>query len=380
MGEKSWSELLALALPTGGVDGPHEPTLFVLSNQSSDLSVLPVAGAKGHPVVIATLGERALLVELAPANGVRIADAGGLIDATLLAQLPDPFRVLGAKLAAPLRRHKIGNVAFFHLPGQGALPVMFRLTSTVSRPSTAKRAQGKEGDEVLLRVEALMLNVAHPLIERLAARASSLDATALARAADVLYCVAALNSPLEDVGMEVSDLVVSFLVETLGEGVGPPTLRGGIAHPKCFVALPYIAEFDPVWRALRSVLGDEPYRWEVIRGDEDVRIPDLLAGISAHLASSRRFVADVSNNNPNVMLELGMMLARDVRSTLVLADTEAFKALPADLRGHICLVYPPELRRDEVRLRRWLAEHVTRHPDFIAMRGVAPAVAARAES
>jgi hypothetical protein len=282
--------------------------------------------------------------------------------------VPEAFRHLGGLLAAPLRRRGIPSIAFFQLAGQGISPATFRIVRGVRDGRAAATANGID-DRVVIRVEALMLNVLHPLIEKLAGAAAKLDAKMLQRAADVLYSVAALNSPFQEVKAEVSELISTLLVDALEAGFTRPNIAAVTSGSKCFVALPYDPDFESVWRALRDLFGRAPYGWTVVRADQDIRESNVLAGIAEHIGSSRRFVADISGRNVNVMLELGFMLRQDPKGVLILTDAETFPQLPADLQGHICLVYPTEMRSRPQELIGWLAEQVRRHPEFSAMRG-----------
>jgi hypothetical protein len=222
---------------------------------------------------------------------------------------------------------------------------------------------------VAVRVESVALNVLHPLIEKLAGASGKIDGRMLQRAADVLYCVAALNSPFQEAKAEVSELIATLLVDALEAGFSRPAIGAVTSGSKCFVALPYSGDFEGVWQAIKDVLGRDPYRWAVVRADQDVRESTVLAGVAEHIGSSRRFVADISGRNVNVMLELGFMLRQDPKNVLILTDDETFPQLPADLRGHTCLVYPRNSRDSPAALTSWLAEGVKRHPEFSAMRG-----------
>jgi molecular chaperone HtpG len=374
LGAKSWREVSGFAGPNGAATGSR--LLYVLSDDNYQTYAVDVITAKGLQVVLAEGTERLLLEDIAAEEGIRIADAKSLMDGTDVAVVPDAFKVLAALLAAPLRRRGIPSVSFFQLAGQGGAPAMFRIVRGV-RDSWFGKAQNGVAPRLAVRVESIMINVMHPLIEKLAGASGKLDARMLQRAADILYCVAALNSPFDEAKAEVSELIATLLVDALEAGFNRPGVGAAASGSKCFVALPYSGEFERVWQAIKEVFGRQPYGWAVVRADQDVRESTVLGGVVEHIASSRRFVADISGRNVNVMLELGIMLRQDPNNVLILTDDETFPQLPADLRGHTCLVYPRNLRERQADLASWLAEHAKRHPEFAAMRGNAAVSEAR---
>jgi hypothetical protein len=133
----------------------------------------------------------------------------------------------------------------------------------------------------------------------------------------------------------VVDSLVAGLLGRLQDMQIPPK---GTEFGKCFVALPYRDGFANVWHAVNDVLGAAPYHWKMTRADEDVRPVGLINNLMSHIDSSQRFIAEVSGYNPNVLLELGMMLQKSKNATLILADTESADRLPIDLRGEVCAV------------------------------------------
>ena len=107
-----------------------------------------------------------------------------------------------------------------------------------------------------------------------------------------------------------------------------------------------------------------------VRADRQVEASEILGGILEHLASSSRFIADVSGLNVNVMLELGMMIRSSQTHTLILCDHETYKVLPSDLNGRILMVYPEEARRDTESFASWIEDEMGKYPVFFSMKGV----------
>ncbi len=105
----------------------------------------------------------------------------------------------------------------------------------------------------------------------------------------------------------------------------------------CFVAIPFRNESTALYVALCEVLEDAPFCWNVVRADAATHEPMLWANVRAHMAKAHCFVADVSDSNPNVLIEVGRMEA--LGRPLLLLKKDGAEEVPADLRGHICEGY-----------------------------------------
>jgi hypothetical protein len=186
--------------------------------------------------------------------------------------------------------------------------------------------------------------------------------------------VATLNSPFEGVRYKITPRVCRSLVNCLVRELGGVVARTSVVRAQCFVAMPYRPEFEAVWDGLTRVLQDAPYRWSLVRADHDVQAQGLLRGLMAHLGVSERFVAEVSLDgggwNPNVLLELGMMLQTGIENTLILADEETARVLPIDLRGEVLAVYPRAVRSDPARFADWFRAEVAKHKRFSSLYGL----------
>ena len=368
LGAKLWDELKGFAEQR---DGDAKARTLNVVSAGGALYTLDAATAMGRQVVQVDGMERTLIEAFAAQDGIQLVDAQCLIEGTEFTVVPEGFRTLAGLVAAPLRRRGIASVSFFQLRGETSSPSMFKIAPGLDRErSNGGAAAGVR--QAVIRVEALMLNVWHPLIEKLAGSAATLDGKVIQRIADVLYSIAALNSPFQEARAEVAQLVASLLVDSLD--VCRSKRAREVATPiaaKCFVALPYSDAFAPVWRATESILSQDPYLWQVVRADQDVRDATVLGGVMNHVTTSRRFVVDISGQNVNVMLELGMMLQQDIGAILLLTDDQTMPLLPADLRGHACAVYPHDLRQNAQAFAAWFASALRRHPEFAAMRGKA---------
>ena len=136
-------------------------------------------------------------------------------------------------------------------------------------------------------------------------------------------------------------------------------------HVSCFVAFDF-QKRDAIFKALSEVLQDRPYYWQVVRADALVEKPDLLPNLNDKMRRAHCFVVELSDANPNVILELGMMLTLN-RPVLLLRDKDAAAGgeLWANLSGKLYETYDgfetPEA------LIQQLAETLHRQTSFQAL-------------
>lgn len=355
-GSLRWAELVAFCSP------PGDRTIYLLSESNFRLHVLAVAQERHRVVVEANDIEASLLEDIARAEGYQVVDAARLIDSAAKLSVPAPFRDLAARLSPPLVRHGIPRVLPMNLPQQ-SVPAIFETGTEMSTGAGGQAAR-------TFGVQGMLLNIAHPLVERLAQRATTLDLKLLQRAADLLFYIAVLDSPFHETRLRVAGEITASLVYALERELAMPVGESAAGmQAQCFVAMPYKSPFDVVFGAVHQVLGGAPYYWRLARSDDKVEGAELLTGIRRNIAASRRFLADVSELNPNVLLELGMMLEHDAAATVIIVDQKTFRDLPADLRGSICLVYDEQLRRDPPALRAWFERELRRNVGFCALQG-----------
>jgi predicted nucleotide-binding protein len=104
-------------------------------------------------------------------------------------------------------------------------------------------------------------------------------------------------------------------------------------HTRVFMITPFASEYKALEEAIRHVFERPPFCFEVKLARDSTHAPNLMEDLRLHMRSAHGFLADLSELNPNVMLELGaVMLAEDDRPYLCLRGTDAVK-LPADLEG-----------------------------------------------
>jgi len=114
------------------------------------------------------------------------------------------------------------------------------------------------------------------------------------------------------------------------------------AHITCFVALPFTEEYDIVLEALKDVLEASPYFWEVARADKRYFANDVANNVACWIARSQCYVADVSENNGNVMLESGLMYWGYPERPLFFLKRKNSPEPPIDISTRLYIEYPWE--------------------------------------
>ncbi len=120
-----------------------------------------------------------------------------------------------------------------------------------------------------------------------------------------------------------------------------------IRHITCMVAMPFKDNADTfaydsiLLPALRTVLELPPYCWQVIRADE-MHLKDIIQdNIRDLMNQADAYIVDISDENPNVMMELGYMLwSRKPNQPLIVLKREGTGRYLADLAGFFCKKYP----------------------------------------
>ncbi len=102
-----------------------------------------------------------------------------------------------------------------------------------------------------------------------------------------------------------------------------------------FVAMPFRDEMDDVYHdGIQAAVRDAGFLCE--RADLSSFTGDVLEWVRARVKSARLLVADLSEPNPNVYLEVGYAWGCGVPTVLLAQDT---KKLTFDVRGQRCLKY-----------------------------------------
>ena len=127
-------------------------------------------------------------------------------------------------------------------------------------------------------------------------------------------------------------------------------------HTRCMVALPFkdsntFAYETVLLPALREVLEQKPYYWEVVRADAKYYENTIEGNVTAWMQRSHAYIADISDLNPNVMMEVGFMRWSEPARTrpLIVLQRDGTGTHLADLAGVIRIAYPNATGKDAVR-------------------------------
>lgn len=152
-----------------------------------------------------------------------------------------------------------------------------------------------------------------------------------------------------------SNLPLVRLCERLGSTMGnlqryvhnfPP--RRSLDPVRLFVMQPFNDETKIVEDALRAIFENEPYWFQIILARDRTIALNLFENVKRHMDLVDGFVADISDLNANVMLELGMTESDlQERPVFILRRAQA-KEPPADLKQKLYVEYdlPPNGAKD----------------------------------
>lgn len=332
---------------------------------SDELNALDLVHGSRFLTVFALGAEQTVLKQIAECECVVLKDVVEL-NTDRQIEVPEPFRRFMNRMVPFLGRRGIRTAIFVNRPGEQQTPAMLRI---ISSDGTRKYAEAGSGSSSYA-VDALMLNIANPIIGKLSGQ-PLLGRRQLEKIADTFYQIAVLHSPFNDLKFSASELIIENLVDCLEFRIGTPRRHDDYDETlaDCFMALPFKGDFTVVWKAVNGVLSKSPYNWRVIRADEHIQEADLFDNVKAFIASSRRFIADISGFNHNVLIEVGLMLENNPDGLLIICDEETRKNIPVDLRGKLMLVYPAALRESEEQMADFFREKIQPFKAWIALAG-----------
>jgi molecular chaperone HtpG len=118
-------------------------------------------------------------------------------------------------------------------------------------------------------------------------------------------------------------------------------------HVICMVALPFkdnqTFDYETVLLpALRAVLEQAPYCWQVVRADAKYFEETIEQNVATWMKKAQAYIVDISDLNPNVMMELGYMrwARKPEQPVVVLERSDTHNGHLADLAGVIRVRYP----------------------------------------
>ena len=96
-----------------------------------------------------------------------------------------------------------------------------------------------------------------------------------------------------------------------------------------FMIMPFNSKLAKVYASIKAAIKKAYSHLQIIRIDEDLHTKDIVCKICIHLQEARLVICDMSQNNPNVMYELGLCHAMEKKYILLTND---INNVPFDLR------------------------------------------------
>jgi len=112
-------------------------------------------------------------------------------------------------------------------------------------------------------------------------------------------------------------------------------------HIRIFMITPFSEEYRTLVRCVRRVFESSPFFFEVVlANDFTYRGNRLIDNVKKHISNAHAFIAEISDLNPNVMLEIGSILMRqDDRPVFSLRSRDASKDVPVDINDRLYIPY-----------------------------------------
>jgi len=158
-----------------------------------------------------------------------------------------------------------------------------------------------------------------------------------AQTVQALGKVLELREEMRKLKLKISDLTV----EDQANLASSPLNR--TSHVSLFLMMPYKDEYKILEKALRQVLEDDPYNFQVILASDKTLRSNLFDNVKAHMRLVHGFICDLSELNPNVMVELGITEADTEDRPVIILRRKGSMELPADLKAKLSIEYelPP---------------------------------------
>ncbi len=138
-----------------------------------------------------------------------------------------------------------------------------------------------------------------------------------------------LDSDLVDARARAAELQAQIFADQLDDAKGP-----GTPWRRIFVMMPYDPIYNPLEAALRQVLESPPWFFQVVLARDEKVDTRATGNIAKHIRGADGYVAEVTEHNENVMMELGWVLFDRTlasRPCSILFRPSAGKEFPFDL-------------------------------------------------
>lgn len=114
----------------------------------------------------------------------------------------------------------------------------------------------------------------------------------------------------------------------------------GSKHILMFMITPFADEYRSVELAVRRVFEQAPFCFEVCLARDKYNADTLVENVKSHIAAAQCFIAEISDLNPNVMMEVGgILMSGDKRPVFGLWDTHSTLRKPADFGDWLTFSY-----------------------------------------
>lgn len=147
-----------------------------------------------------------------------------------------------------------------------------------------------------------------------------------------------LEAELAAVSKEKADLQIREMERAQVQG----SERQDHDWVRLFVMMSYQQEFDRLEEVLRAILQAPPYYFELDLARSQIKNDMVQDNIRRHVLHADGYIADISAQSPNVMLELGWVVFEPTlqdRPAIILRSEEGH-AQPVDIAGKYNIVYP----------------------------------------
>lgn len=119
-------------------------------------------------------------------------------------------------------------------------------------------------------------------------------------------------------------------------------------HIQLFMIAPFADEYKSVEQAVRQVFECPPFCFELRMARDYYEADTLVANVKKHLASAHGFVAEISEQNANVMMEIGGILMSDDPRPVFALEYPTGKKRPVDFGDKLIFPYSTNQASPEV--------------------------------